>query len=718
MNLIKQRLVFSANTIWLLIGCLIAILSLALPIFATQYFWFGYFYQSAPIIIVFWWLGAICIFWLVWTYRTRPKLVEYAFSFPIVWGFLIFAIVSGLLSFTHTSILQTWVGAPEIAEGGIGFLVQAVLAALFIILTRIPKIKYFLIITGIILGTIFAIITFLGTVESPFKSLLHWKWAPYYFPDYLAYIALAFIGYYVVSYNAISCKSYKQMCLGIGIVLSIGFVTYLAENKSFTYGLYLSCCMIVACKVVFRSKRTIHKFLPYMCLLLMLVAISVLVKYPDIKELMGWEHANPTLLIRGILIRLTIADLFDYYNLHAIKELLFGRGWGTYAEFVTQNLFTIQELSVYSGEKLAKSNEAITRDFFHSHNLFIEWFSSLGICGVLTLLGVFYYIIRSFKIRYIYLSSIFIFAFIILNSFWFQINATLAYPLLAFVLLSRPMPCKMPKFLKIVSNKDNLKTTSPWIATANSGYKRKGVVFLGASYATCLFLFTCFYCKFFVEIGELNKIKVDNNYLYDIKRMLKNPFFRFDQYCGSKHGVLILRNKSLQAIATVESGLTANGAESLNILVGNTLSAEYLHKASSSCRRIQNCSIALNILGELASSPDLGSSFAANTHLLKLWLSIAQDYLQVSVLRTDMLIPLLNYVVLRDKHALAWDIIEQILQVNANDPVALWYSGTIKLDNIKTIQSALYDLNKSLELGINRFIPLSAEQIEFIKHNK
>jgi hypothetical protein len=142
---------------------------------------------------------------------------------------------------------------------------------------------------------------------------------------------------------------------------------------------------------------------------------------------------------------------------------------------------------------------------------------------------------------------------------------------------------------------------------------------------------------------------------------------------------------------------------------GNYKLARFLFLQAPSCASLYAHMVPLNILGELSASSVTKDIFDRHPEAMKLWEEMVTAFLACAPRRADMAIPYLSHLVTQGDTARAQHVVSIILQHNPNDPVGLWFSGTLKLNMPGREHEGLYELKRSVENGINRFIPLQEE---------
>lgn len=682
------KLKFTKYHIWQLTGFAIIFFSLLLPLFATQSFWFGYYYQSAPVMVTYWAIGFFASCWLIWTSRYQAQNIQVALTHPIVWAVGLYSLFNFCISIFHPSPVQTMFGSPQMGEGAINYLIQSLLAAVIIISFKniTEKTKNISVGIAVILGGIFCVLTFVGCQESPFAQFKYWKWASYYFPDFLGYITVSFIAYYGIYWQKLKLNlpknmlNYKHILFNTILFAVFYVLTYMTKNKAVWYGNIIAVVSIIAAYVIFKKSNKMHIWLATICLLM---ATAFVILFANLHYI---EDKVPSTIVgRGVLVRYGFLHHFANFDLASFKSLLFGDGYGIFSDLVMKNLFGPNEISLFNGEELDLTRESLNRDFFHSHNRLTEVFISVGILGIAAFLATYYYIIRSFNSFII--GGIFFISYLLLDSFWFQLSVTIPYVVLGFCLLSTPY---------YPFNSINLKFVNLLLRIV--------------TLALLIIAVGCFFMA--KEMKALSKIEPDDDLNLKINQFLDNKYVKLDKYFGNKRTTILIRSMSVALLNYEEYTPHLPIKE---VLTTNLRSADHLYESSNNCTRLESCAVALNIYSESATHERTIDEFAKYQIYSIKWRKLAQVFYSRAKSRSDMLVPILNYLVIRNKYSEVWELINPILVNNPEDAVGLWYSGTLKLADDNTAYTGILELNRALDNGVGRFMPIPKADIESLR---
>jgi len=671
---------------------------------------FGLWYQAECPVMFFLCAGAAAFIWLSFTVRTYPRLVLSTFKYPLVWSSLAIALVSLILCpFQPVPLVSFW-GNPQMGEGILFYLAFAAIAAVLTIQSKIPSVKRALLYWAFFLGTIFSAMTIVGSIESPLVSMRGWEWSPYYFSDCTGFIGLAFILYCAYYFQ----DKKKKVPALILLSLCALFVFYYSYNKSLWYGFVLALGSIAGIKLLsfksekksralsaqssYRSKKgqrppfTLWDKLTFRTLfpIVSLVAVFGFVVVLGIASYLN-VNIPKTLITRGHFIIYTFVDLFSAKTFQDYLTLLIGRGWGEYQEFIASNLFTTQISQLFEGAQESYRTETIKRTFFHSHNSLTGIFSALGFFGVFLQTLKIYFISKAVKERYKYVGAIFIISFWLLTSFWFELTATVPYSMLAFVLVTKQAYPRWKLF--------SLRQTPRFLRAALIGLAILLVLPIPPITLDTL------------HVSQAMRMRKSDDYLEKIDEMTKNYWIDIDHYFGFKRAMELVREISYHTLEAMEEGVFSINA----IYEGNMKLAQYLYDRRLGCGNLFAMMVPLNIYSELASNNHTKLFFNKDKDALTRWAQMATTFVKCVPKRSDMTIPLLNTLLLKSKTREAEKVVHAMLKENPQDPVGLWFSGTLKIEHDETLHEGLKELKAAYKLGINRFMPIPESLISKLK---
>lgn len=667
---------------WFRAGHLITFPLFGLAFLALRMVAYGVWFQAEFPVTAFTFLGAMGFIWLMLGFRFMPKLIQSTLKHPLVWVSMLIALASILFApFQPVPLVTLW-GAPQMGEGVLSYMATSSLAAVFMIQLRFPTVRKALIYWAFFVGTIISVLTILGSIETPFKSFKGWPWSPYYFPDYLGFIVLAF-GVYL--YHLWKQDREKVLSLILpGIAFPVLF--YFTYNKSMWYGCALALIGIVGLRFISKcSSFQYRKLFPYFALLALYGFILTLA----IASAYGWPIPG-TLITRGYFILYTFYNFLFDATPQDILTLFIGRGWGEYQEFIAPNIFEVNSAKIYAGaaKALTANEETIERDFFHSHNMIIETFSALGIFGIALITTKIYYLSKALKRHCTFFGALYLLSLWLLSSFWFEMTATVPFTIMATLLVTgRMAPKRFPQL--------SLKLLKPaFVSLAILLMVPLGPIGISSE-----------------KIVNVGKIRMSESYLGRIEEIKKDKWVNMDSYFGFKRVSPVLQQLTYLAFTTKdEKKLSLNDKYE-----GNMRIADYMFSKRLKCGNLYAMMVPINIYGELASHEKLKDRFYKDKKAFDRWEDIVTTFHKCVPKRTDMFIPLLNHLTLSHRTGRVRRLTRLILSHNPKDPVGLWFSGSQKMEADATLHEGLQEIRLAYKLGINRYIPIPERLLSILK---
>lgn len=647
-------------------------------------FAFGFWSQAeVPAIMTFAW-GTLCGLWLWKAYPFYPRLIRWTFGHPVVWTSYLIAFVSLCLAPFHPVPFISFWGVPQMAEGILFYLSLGLFSSVMLVYRHSQRTRTLLITSAFVLGGVLAVLTMIGSNESPFDATRGWGWTPYYFADFLGFIA---IGFFIYGVRLFISEKVSWSLLVMPILLFL-FTFYFSYNKSLWYGTILILIGIGGLKIITGSVATFRKAFPYFCLLILFGFVAFL----GLATLFNWKIPG-TLITRGYFILYSLGTLLPGSTAQDFWTFLLGRGWGEYQEFIAPNLFIVDSARIYAGSdmSLGPNEETLGRDFFHSHNSLIEIFSALGFLGIFLFCLKIYYMAKGLSLRYTYWGAGFLLSYWLLSSFWFEMPATVPFSLLGLVLVSQRA------FPAWIGSLGTLKTyLRPFFLISAS------VIFVPVIPVGFM---THFILKSYV-------IEKTNTYEEQALELIRNPWVSFDHYWGFKRTAPLMRQITFQLLG---DPLANKVFRAQDIYKGNRLLGDFLFERRLGCGNLYAMMIPINIYGELAVQKETKPFFDQDLQAQKAWETISMTFYKCVPKRSDMLIPLLNNLTLKGRTQKVQEITKELLKNNARDPVGLWFSGTLKIKEDETLLEGLEELRSAYKRGINRFIPIAQPLADQLK---
>ena len=630
----------------------------------------GYFRQIEASLIAFWLMAALIGIWLYFLWKKNPKLVRHIANLPIVWGPLLLGFVTFFFSLSHNRGLEDFVGSAQIGEGGLTFIASGLIAAQFSIFSHIRPYRKVICFAAALTGLLICTLTIMGSQESPLPGWQYWQWAPFFFPDFLAFIAIALLAVY---FCCRPCgKNIKNSCTVIALLL-FGIVVFYASNKSLYGGILIAGFVgagVYLLPLPMRRPFIHSSFFGLSIGATLLIAFfdSFSALLPDTFKAYGNIQ---TLTSRTWLSKVTFIDLwYSPFTWESIEKLLTGNGWGSFGNISAANMFLIRDINLYAGNDYQPGWELINRDLLHTHNIVTTLFHSIGLIGIYFYLYIQYKLINSLPERFFIIGSLFLMAYQVQMLLWFQFLMTVPFTLLAFSLLfSRPSKKREPCFLK------------PGFLTG---------------YSAVLLIFSVLqgYVTLGYKYGLLERPVKSNTEL--VNELTTAHYAGFEVLFGAPRLIGLARTYSI--------GLQHEFEKSPEQLLNYSLKlVHYLMFLPKKCNYLAN-NLALNILSELSTNPKVAPLFTVQIY--KTWEQLAKDHIEIMPYRTDILLPFFNFYQTLGKEAIVLELTREIMARNPRDPIALWFKGSSQLQNPSRFDEGMCALQSSIRQGIERFMPV------------
>lgn len=644
---------------------------------------FGYAKQTEAVNIVFWCLSALSGFLLL---RSVPKkgLIE-ASSAPLCFASLLMATISAITSIFHGSSILSWLGAVQMGEGVLMFLAYYIYALFF---TLFLKDYTFLLKWILLIGIVFCLLTIFGINESlllwghyfgihftPHSQLAAW-WAPYWFPDFLAFLILPLGALYWLIYGKKFAWLSWQNILAVFIFC---LFAVFSKNYVLTYGPLIGLAGVIA---LYYLKKLFPNQPWTQWSVFGGAILTTLIIYTG--DLFSFFPEN--ILSRTLLLKATTAHLFEGAQFKQWWEALIGRGWGTYNNFLVENVYLLN-VGSYKGTQLAHTWESLIRDQFHSHNTLFEYWIGSGLLGLVGLGFAAWKIVSDLKEETYFAGMFFIFSLIILSCFWFQNTAMVPYNILVLILLSKNKPLSSPIIQKL----------------ANWGVK-------------AIPLFSVLLIGFGVTQGIVgqhilknHQVKTIENAVQEMHTYFQSPLSRAEKY----QDFYRTNNFTLAHMALTEKALKVKDARTQLIFGVNKEIGQFFLKEVGTMKLPASRVAAVNLLGLNVLHPRFKKY--ANEEDLQLWQKAVQEALTYLPYRGDLATPLLSYLIGAGKNEQALALVHQIRKYHPQNPVALWFQGMILLQSDDTAQEGIAKAYQALESGINRLMPIDTNQADKIR---
>jgi hypothetical protein len=373
----RYRVYFNKAGLYLVAACVAA--SLLIAVLGLPAFRFGIWNQSEPAVGVMHFLAGIAALGLIpviaWNRRLREALYHPFVLLPL--GLAIWILVTGPL---QPLPRLAWFGTAQIGEGLFWFLDLAVFVASGMVLMRYPKIR-------VLLGSL-ALLAVLALVAANLHALhfvgltyvvSNTPFVPYYFPDYLAFFGIFIVAILIATFRLKSPGPVFAACL-LGAA-----VVFVSDNRA---AMVLAFAMAPMAWLILkfgtwtgRARRRIA----VAGALATPVILTLLVLAIDYKDMVA-EGGTMGLIANSALSRQRLIDIVSTAVAWDPSIALIGSGWGSYSDLLAIHLPT-DWAPLRKDDYFGESWDAVFRVDFHSHNYLTEGLFSSGVVGLLLVLA-------------------------------------------------------------------------------------------------------------------------------------------------------------------------------------------------------------------------------------------------------------------------------------------------------------------------------------------
>ena len=609
---------------------------------------------------------------------------------PIVF----FPAIIGVLSLIQTPLydlpLRNILGTVRTGEGVAWWFDIAALSSAFLILWRLNLYKKILIITAISI----TILCFGLTLS--FKTLDH-QYTPYHFPDYLAFLALTSAPILLTVLKKHLSSNLSVIIIYLGLLGSI----YATENQAMiVYALLMPLYLLIINNLSFIKGR--HKLqLKWLALISIIPTVIVLMlltaHFGGTEGFYSYSESGifRTIASRAFLITTSISPILETPYISLI-----GTGWGTYLEHTALNLpFEWIELTDYSGRQW----DGLKDDHFHSHNMYIETFSSIGILGALALILYTFAILKSAASKKKDESFLLASGFAVWASLWFMFPMHAAF--LAFAAASTS---KLSNKGKHSFTKIKLLTTFIlsvcFVTSLSAAYITQSTALMTNDYEAVPLQITEDF-----EEGNLCILSYNDYGAGGIQltRMLLNRA----RYLG------LIVNEDLQKLQDIQITDDEKSPENIRSFIEeiNGLYCETTLYTKTHHHSVQAELAPLMIRSEMLLGLASYMNQAEKEYYKKDWEQDLYSWLETAPKRTDQAIAYFLYNIIEQREDQSKAMIKHILRLNPNDPVGLWFKGLSLLNDPSKTEQGINALKRALDNGIERLMPIEEELLKMLK---
>ena len=669
-------------------GCAVSplVVFLAMPPFYS-----GIWVQVETVVVALHIISAMAGFGLLLLAVSGSKEAKRAVTHPFaVLPLLAAAWTAALLPFIDQPSLS-WFGAPELRMGGLAMLDLAVLTAAAIAV-RQRRVVWRVVVCSAVVAT-------LGTLLSPFANAFAAiagttftygrEVSPYFFSDYRAFYAV-FIAVLIIGLDV----PYRKIAWAAALLLG-AVVLYASHNKA---AIGYSAVIIPA---VFLFRRMVgddgaFRKLGAWAAGLAPVALTGLIYAVGMAVLAGAKSGDPlartliegvpTLWSRSLMTDLVLESFAD-----APRSLLTGLGWGHFGETLLRHLneMPVRLYIVSIGSKDLPFWDAVIRFDFHSHNVFVESLMAGGGIGLILSLAYMAAIPLFARDDGIALAIAFALVLGAVGTFWFQMPVSVPLMALAVASLAGARTISLPLRVRPVLI----------------------VVFCGIGPITQL---TGAFAG--IAMAEQGGMETRANNTPPTETASPSPDcrpFTAATGIGDAHLGWLLQNYVGRLSAPLQNGEALSEPQVARL-------ARYLcatDRRLSESRSLRLFVATLNERATLVFQFDRPEIAAILAPYLENWGERMERLLELAPRRTDLATAYMNWLLAQGREEELLRFAERLLSVNPQDPVGLWFSGTVLLARPERAAEGLSRMRRSLEMGIRKFMPIEGKILEAIRNS-
>ncbi|MDM8551292.1 O-antigen ligase family protein [Desulfobacterales bacterium HSG2] len=648
------------------IGLVIVTISLFLSPFivflALPPFHIGVWFQSEPVIAGLHGVSALTTSGLLILLLANARRYSQVVRHPLILVSAALGIWSILISWFADVPVLSWLGDPRHGEGAVWYLDMASLFAGGMILRGNQRLRRSL---GWICLTAALTVTALTVYGSRNPG---WPWSPYWFSDHLGFYGI-FTALILMTNIQPNSVFGRVACLmaGSGIVLISsnraaillcltlapavwGALHYLRRNMKKRVRVY-AAAMVIAVPIILTAGVTLY-------------GMHLSSTHPK-----GWIRSDSSLSSRYLQNRVILLSLQDKPS-----ALITGHGWGHYADHL---LAHANQESVFLGAEDRNRPDSLEREYFHSHNGFAEAILSAGMIGLALMWGILLALPCWCEDSRIPLAGTAAALMAGLSAVWFQLPGSVPFMALAWAGFCQPTP--------------------------NPVRERRM-----ASAGVILF-FVLTFLIFLIQMYALGLtwhqgVRIRDTLARASRTAGVKVKVRDLTACSGPGGIHFTRIFLKTAAQAREN--PSGFANDTPPLLFTFLEAHERMLSGGKKMSLRFHSSGLLVRGELAFSLT-HPVFARNAPAyLADWEEMLGSFLRRAPRRTDMAALYLLWLLREGEEQKMLRFANRILDREAADPVGLWFSGLALAAEPGKRYDGLKRLKQSIELGIERIIPV------------
>ena len=637
--------------IWLALAAGLAIVFLALPPFQT-----GIWIQSEPVGLALHAVAALAALGLALALFGGSRAAGAAIRHPFV--FLPGALgLCGLALAPSVDIpMLSWFGTPELGEGIAGHFDLAVLIAGSLVMRRYRRLRRGL--------AWIALAGTTGVAALTVHTEARWAWAPFWFYDYLAFYGIFLT---VILLGALRSRAMPWRLA----VVAYGFaVVVLSGNRAAIVLALVIVPAVWGSLWLLRRRATVARWLAAAG-----VAAVPLVMIPAV------IHGGGDSGVASLHSRLLHLEVAGDALRHAPSLLINGQGWGRHGDRVNVDL-PARSVDFLTDQYVGADWDAVSKQVhFHSHHFLVEALLSVGVLGLLLAWAIPVALPLCCRPERIAEAGAFAALSAALFSLWFQLPGSVPYMALAFAAIARPGHGRpAPARARFVGATLALATAVVLTVTAISGARVAATMF---------------------EAAHANR---DTEPL-SADALADCGHFLTDSGRGGVHLATLFRSFTVD--------LAAKMADGRPILVQDVARLRdyicaYRREITGGRPSWRLASVGLIVRSELAFALDDPKLKPVANEFLPDWGTALGDYLARARRRGDMAVPYLSWRLAAGDDDAVVAMASRILAGDRDDPVGLWFSGTVLIATPETAAEGIARMRRALALGLERVMPVDA----------
>ena len=608
-----------------------------------------------------------------------PKATSYLLQHPLIYIPLLIGLLSLVLAPLHPLPVRSILGSVRTGEGAVWWLDIGIMSAAALFLWQFPLWRK----TLLGFALIGLVIPYGLSVANAYDRHIT---APYYFTDYLALNVLAFMPLMYVAITG-RLQGWKG---SIVFYIILNILILVTENKAMIGFALVMPPLFYALWQLLKSSPRLENRLSLTILALIPVGAIILLIGSTFAADGFYAYQNSgifkTVASRGYLILAPLAAL-----MHDGWAWLTGLGWGSFVDHIARYLPT-QWLDVTEYRRFQW--DGLKHDHFHSHNMFVETLSAIGIAG----LALFFAYIMSFALfarRSLQKPAIlFAAGLMVWASFWFMLPLNMAALILACAILARRAYALPACITRPLKTKPLLYILLLVIGTAQ----------ITAAYA----ISSTARQTFFIDPQEIT-----------IETAQENCPNTYNDYgAGGMHLAKMMLDRVRYAIDLTDRDEEADPQQVRNHIkaINNMFcqSQRYIETQRTGMRLVV---ARLMTRGEI----ELGLEDYLNNETQEFyyngWQEDLMDWLKSNPDRTDLAVPYLLYHIIHEHEDRSEPVINLIRSQTPYDPVGQWFKGLLLLQDHRTADSGIKLMKQALKGGVQRRVPVEPDLIEQLERH-